>query len=47
LDDETPDEIAIGIYAGGGMQFGPSGGMNVGHLRIARDIIARARGAAS
>ena len=47
LDDETPDEIAIGIYAGGGMQFGPSGGMNVGHLRIARDIITRARGAAS
>lgn len=35
LADLVPDEISIGIFAGGAMRFGPSGGASVGDMRTA------------
>lgn len=40
LAEHVPDNIAIGIYADGGMRFGPSGGCSVGDLRRARAALA-------
>lgn len=45
LNERVPDDIALGIFADGGMRFGPSGGMSVGHLRRARALITRAKAA--
>jgi hypothetical protein len=42
LSEETPDGIAIGIYADGAMQFGPAGGVDVGKLRAARSALGKA-----
>lgn len=36
LNERVPNEIAIGIFADGGMRFGPNGGATVGDLRKAR-----------
>jgi hypothetical protein len=41
LAEEVPDDIALGIFAGGAMRFGPSGGSaDVGSLRKARASLA-------
>ena len=39
LSEKTPDDISLGIFAGGGMSFGP-GATTVGALRHARAILA-------
>ena len=36
LNETVPDDISIGIFAGGAMRFGPSGGASVKDLRAAR-----------
>jgi hypothetical protein len=38
LSDACPDNIALGIYADGGMQFGP-GGVSVADLRLANKTL--------
>lgn len=40
LNEEVPDNIAIGFYADGAMRFGPNGGTTVGSLRKARAALA-------
>lgn len=36
LNEDVPDEISLGIFAGGAMRFGPSGGATLASLRAAR-----------
>ncbi len=39
MNENVPDDIALGIFAEGGMRFGPNGGANLGSLRIARAVL--------
>lgn len=39
LNEAVPDEIAVGIFADGGMRFGPNGGVNLRSLRAARAFL--------
>lgn len=43
LNEDVPDNIAIGFYADGAMRFGPNGGATVGSLRKARAALAHSR----
>lgn len=40
LNEAMPDEIALGFFCGGGMNFGPSGGACIGDLRRARAALS-------
>jgi hypothetical protein len=41
LSESCPDNVALGIFAGGAVQFGPDKGATVGDLRAVRAALAQ------